>query len=124
MNSSSPTITFLPDTRDYVVYSDAGELIGFARTPVDAEVMRSDYRYRQLCASGVSALDCADLRAAFQRNKVEAAALLCRLTVPQLVAQAWAYAAYLSELRGEAIEAAQVLTNWERGLARYGVRVG
>jgi hypothetical protein len=75
---------------------------------------------RGLLDSGSPALDCADLRATFQRSKAEAAAALANLTRPQLVLQAWCYAAYLSEARGEDISAEYVLTNWEEGLPDHG----
>jgi|FLYN01.1.fsa_nt_gi hypothetical protein len=68
-------------------------------------------------------LDVADLAATFRRSKVEAAAQLGMLSRPQLVVQAWCYAAYLAELHGCEVDAETVLNNWERGLARHGVEV-
>lgn len=119
---TAPAITYNAETRDYAVTTDDGQLIGITRTADAAETLRDEWRHQQaLIDAGTPAIDCADLRAALKAGPVLAAALLGRLTRPQLVVQANAYAAYLSELHNADVSGAQVLTNFERGLANYGV---
>lgn len=68
-------------------------------------------------------LDCADLATLLRTDRIQAAITLGRLSRPQFVCQAYAYAAYLSVTHGEAWAAEAVLLNWERGLAHHGVAV-
>jgi hypothetical protein len=98
-------------------------------TPVEAAAVRGElgvgpYLMARGLIEAVPALDCADLRATFQRSKADAATQLATLTRPQLVLQAWCYAAYLSEERGETVDPERVLENWDRGLARHAVAAG
>lgn len=116
--------TYNAETRDYAVYDGAGELVGFRRCPVEAQLLHDSVcRQQALVAAGVPAIDVAELAALFRTNKLVAAARLGMLSRPQFVVQAHAYAAYLSELRGEAVDAGAVLANWDRGLATYSIEV-
>src|SRR4051794_4601914 len=105
--------TYSPADRDYIVYNAAGEPIGAARTATAAQTLHDQLRYRQaLAAAGSPAIDVAELAAAFRESKVAAVARLGMLTREQLVVEAYAYAAYLSELYGEPVAAEGVLANW------------
>src|SRR5262245_32678233 len=68
------------------------------------------------------ALDVGDLYTALRVDRLLAVAMLSRLSRPQFVAVAWAYASYLQQL-GRDVTADEVLANFERGLAAYSIEV-